>query len=44
VKAPVLMNKYKIKRLPVVDKQGRLQGIITKANVCEALFNGKEKH
>ena len=44
VKAPALMNKYNIKRLPVVDKEKKLVGIITKADVCEALFNGKGKH
>ena len=43
VKAPVLMNKYNIRRLPVVDTEGKLMGIITKKDVCGALFNGRRK-
>jgi len=40
MKAPVLMNKYNIRRLPVVDDDGKLVGIVTKMDVCRALFNG----
>ena len=39
-KAPVLMTKYNVRRLPVVDKDKRLVGIITRMDVCRALFNG----
>lgn len=41
MKAPVLMNKHNIRRLPVVDSDKRLVGIITRMDVCKALFNGK---
>ena len=41
MKAPVLMNKYNIRRLPVVDDDNRLVGIVTRMDVCDALFNGK---
>jgi len=43
MKAPVLMNKYNVRRLPVVAGDGTLTGIITRMDVCEALFNGKRK-
>lgn len=41
MKAPVLMNKYNIRRLPVVDDTDKLVGIITRMDICEALFNGR---
>ncbi|NQU95882.1 MAG: CBS domain-containing protein [Candidatus Omnitrophica bacterium] len=44
MKAPVLMNKYNIRRLPVVDADNRLVGIVTRMDVCDALFNGKGRH
>lgn len=34
--AHALLNKYNIRRLPVVDKHGRLKGIITLGDVKEA--------
>jgi len=40
MKAPVLMNKYNIRRLPVCDSHNRLVGVITRMDVCKALFNG----
>lgn len=40
IKAPVLMSNYSVKRLPVVTKDNTLVGIITRMDVCEALFNG----
>jgi len=43
MKAPVLMSKYKVRKLPVVDKENRLVGIVTRMDVCDALFNGKKK-
>ena len=44
MKAPVLMNKYNIRRLPVVDDDNNLVGIVTRMDVCDALFNGKVRH
>ena len=44
MKAPVLMNKYNIRRLPVVSDDNRLVGIVTRMDVCDALFNGKGRH
>ena len=41
MKAPVLMNKHNTRRLAAVDDEGRLVGIITRMDVCNALFNGK---
>jgi CBS domain-containing protein len=38
LKAPVLMNKFGVRRLPVVDKDGYLVGIITKMDICRAFF------
>ncbi|MBL7158429.1 MAG: CBS domain-containing protein [Candidatus Omnitrophica bacterium] len=43
MKAPVLMNKYNVRRLPVISDEGVLSGIITQMDVCEALFNGRAK-
>ena len=40
MKAPVLMSKYNVRRLPVVNKDNKLTGIITRMDVCRALFNG----
>lgn len=40
MKAPALMNKYKIRRIPVVDEGKKLVGIITRMDLCKALFNG----
>ncbi len=40
MKAPVLMNRYNVKRLPVVDSNNKLVGIITRMDVCKALFDG----
>ena len=40
MKAPALMNNYNIRRLLVVDNGNRLAGVITRMDVCEALFNG----
>ncbi|MGB2705610.1 MAG: CBS domain-containing protein [Candidatus Omnitrophota bacterium] len=40
MKAPVLMNKYNVRRLPVVDNDNKLVGVITRMDVCKALFNG----
>lgn len=42
MKAPVLMSKYNVRRLPVVDDAGKLVGILTRMDVCNALFNGKD--
>ena len=39
MKAPVLMNKFNVRRLPVVDKDKKLAGIITRMDVCRALFS-----
>jgi len=44
MKAPVLMNKYNIRRLPVVRDSDKLVGIITRMDVCKALFNGEIGH
>ena len=41
MKAPVLMNKYNIRRLPVVKDNNKLVGIITRMDICKALFNGE---
>jgi len=41
MKAPVLMNKYNVTRLAVVVGDNKLTGIITRMDVCNALFNGK---
>lgn len=41
MKAPALMNKYNIRRLPVVSDDRKLLGIITRMDICKALFNGK---
>lgn len=41
MKAPVLMNKYNIRRLPVVKDDNKLVGIITRMDICKALFNGE---
>lgn len=43
MKAPLLMNKYNIRRLPVVDNAKRLVGIITRMDVMRALFNGRNR-
>lgn len=43
MKAPVLMNKYNVRRLSVVDVPKKLVGIITRMDVCKALFNGEVK-
>jgi CBS domain-containing protein len=43
MKAPVLMSKYNVRRLPVVDKEKRLVGIVTRMDICRALFNGGGK-
>jgi predicted transcriptional regulator len=40
MKAPVLMDRYNVKRLPVVDSNNKLVGIITRMDVCKALFDG----
>jgi CBS domain-containing protein len=40
MKAPVLMNRYNVKRLPVLDSNNKLVGIVTRMDVCKALFNG----
>lgn len=41
MKAPVLMNKYNVRRLPVVNNDNKLVGVITRMDVCKALFNGE---
>ena len=41
VKAPVLMNKYNVRRLPVVNDEKKVVGIVTRMDVCKALFNGE---
>lgn len=43
MKAPVLMNKHSIRRLSVVDGDNKLVGIVTRMDVCNALFNGQDK-
>lgn len=42
MKAPALMNKYNIRRLPVVNDEKKLVGIITRMDICKALFNNGE--
>ncbi|MFH1381141.1 MAG: CBS domain-containing protein [Candidatus Omnitrophota bacterium] len=39
MKAPVLMNKFNVRRLPVVDEDKKLVGLITRMDVCRALFS-----
>ena len=41
MKAPAIMSNHNVRRLPVVDKQNKLVGLITRMDVCNALFNGK---
>jgi len=41
MKAPLLMSKYNVRRLPVVKDDNELVGIITRMDVCKALFNRK---
>ncbi|MBL7157113.1 MAG: CBS domain-containing protein [Candidatus Omnitrophica bacterium] len=41
MKAPVLMSNHNVRRLPVVTKDNKLIGIITRMDVCNALFNGR---
>lgn len=44
MKAPALMDKYSVIRLPVVDADKKLVGIITRMDLCKALFaNGGPK-
>lgn len=43
VKVPALMDKHNVNRLPVVDNDNRLIGIITKMDLCNAYFNHAEK-
>ena len=40
MKAPALMNQNNRRRLPVITKDKKLTGIITRMDVCRALFNG----
>ncbi|OGW75266.1 MAG: hypothetical protein A2Z72_00875 [Omnitrophica bacterium RBG_13_46_9] len=40
MKAPVLMNKHNVRRLPVVDNSGKLVGIVTRTDIFRALFDG----
>lgn len=44
LKVPALMDKYNVNRLPVVDKESKLVGIITKMDLCRAYFNHNEKN
>ena len=44
MKAPVLMNKHNVRRLPVLNKENKLVGIITRMDVCKALFNGEAEN
>ena len=39
MKAPVLMIKYNIRRLPVLDRDKKVVGVITRMDVCKTLFN-----
>ena len=39
MKAPVLMTKYNIRRLPVLNQDSKVVGVITRMDVCKALFN-----
>jgi len=39
LKVPALMEKHNVNRLPVIDKNKRLVGIITKIDLCHAFFN-----
>jgi len=41
MKAPALMDKYNVRRLPVVDDDKKLVGIITRMDICKALFDGE---
>ena len=41
MKAPLLMSKYNVRRLPVVNNLRKLTGIITRMDVCKALFDGR---
>ena len=43
LKIPVLMDKYNVNRIPVVDKDNALVGIITKMDLCYAYFNNNER-
>jgi len=43
MKAPVLMNKYNIRRLPVIDETDKMVGVITRMDVCKALFTNGRK-
>jgi predicted transcriptional regulator len=43
MKAPALMNKYNIRRLPVIDEEKKLVGIITRMDICKALFNNGKR-
>jgi len=40
MKAPVVMSTNNVRRLPVINKDNKLVGIITRMDVCSALFNG----
>lgn len=43
LKVPALMDKYNVNRLPVMDKNNKLIGIITKMDLCRAYFSNSEK-
>ena len=43
LKVPALMDKHNVNRLPVVDKNNKLIGIITKMDLCRAYFSNSEK-
>jgi len=43
LKVPALMDKYKINRVPVVDKENRLRGVISKMDLCHAYFNHNDE-
>lgn len=43
LKVPALLDKHNINRIPVVDKDKKLVGIITKMDLCHAYFNHNEK-
>ena len=40
MKAPALMNKYRIQRIFVVNEDKKLAGVITRMDLCKALFSG----